>query len=232
MKPLVLFDVDGTLLLTGGAGMRAMRHAATELFGEGFSWDSVEVSGHLDTLIFSEAAASNRIADAERHHPRFRAAYLERLRHELDVHRDQIRRMPGVREAIEWLRRSGKAAVGLVTGNYSEAVPLKLATIGVDPEWFEIVAFADHGTTRPALVAFALERYAERLGGPVDPSRVVIVGDTPRDIACGRVNGCITFAVATGKFPADVLRDAGADYVVDDLSDPAPLFELVENLSP
>ena len=208
-----------------------MQHTAATLFGEKFSWDAVEVSGHLDTLIYAEATAHNRISDAETLHPRFRAHYLSRLRYELETSRDDVEVMPGVREAIGHLRERGDATLGLLTGNYSEAVPIKLGAIGFDPGWFEITAFADHGPTRHALVAFALECYTERLGKVADPSRVVIVGDTPRDIACGREHGCVTFAVATGKFPVETLRAAGADHVVENLADPAPLLDLVGRLA-
>ncbi len=142
-KPLVLFDVDGTLLLTGGAGMRAMRAVAAELFGEGFRWDGIVVSGHLDPLIFSEAAALNGLDGAPEHHESFRRRYLEVLVLELARHPERVRIMPGIRESLSELRGSGVATLGLLTGNYAEAIPLKLSAIGLDPAWFEITAFGE-----------------------------------------------------------------------------------------
>ena len=231
VKPLVLFDVDGTLLLTGGAGMRAMKAVAVELFGETFRWDGIVVSGHLDPLIFAEAAALNGIAEAARHHQRFRARYLERLPIELALSGAQVRIMPGIQESLAWLRKTGVATLGLLTGNYPEAIPLKLATIGVDPAWFEITAFGDEGDDRRALVALAIAKYERLIGTAVEAAYVVIVGDTPRDVDCAHAHGCVAFAVATGGYGVEELKAAGADVVVGDLGDPTPLFETVSRLA-
>jgi phosphoglycolate phosphatase len=229
-KPLVLFDVDGTLLLTGGAGMRAMKAVATELFGAGFRWDGIVVSGHLDPLIFAEAAALNGLDGVPEHHESFRRRYLEVLVRELDRDPERVRIMPGIRESLTRLRDGGAATLGLLTGNYAEAIPLKLSAIGIDPTWFEITAFGEEAATRRELAALALAKYAQRLGAPVDPRRVVIVGDTPRDVDCAHAHGCFAFAVATGGYDAGALAEAGADLVVSDLSDPTPLLEVVARL--
>jgi phosphoglycolate phosphatase len=230
-KPLVLFDVDGTLLLTGGAGMRAMKAAAAALFGETFRWDGIVVAGHLDPLIFAEAAALNRLDDAPSHHEAFRRRYLEVLPNELARHPERVRAMPGIRESLDELRADGVATLGLLTGNYAEAIPLKLSAIGLDPAWFEITAFGEEAATRRDLTALALAKYAERVGAPVDPHRVVIVGDTPRDVDCAHAHGCFAFAVATGGYDARALAEAGADLVVSNLADPTPLLDVVDRLS-
>jgi phosphoglycolate phosphatase len=231
VKPLVLFDVDGTLLLTGGAGMRAMKRVASELFGAAFRWDGIVVSGHLDPLIFAEAAALNGIDDHSLHHETFRRRYLEELRAELEQGRDRIRIMPGILQALTELRTKKAATLGLLTGNYAEAIPLKLSAIGVDPRWFEITALGDDASTRRDLAALAIEKYAKRVGSPVDPRRVVVVGDTPRDIDCAHAHGCLAFAVATGAYDTAALAAAGADVVVSDLGDPKPLLDLVARLA-
>jgi phosphoglycolate phosphatase-like HAD superfamily hydrolase len=231
VKPLVLFDVDGTLLLTKGAGMRAMKAAAAELFGADFRWDGIVVSGHLDPLIFAEAAALNSHDGAPAHHESFRRRYLEVLVLELARNPERVQIMPGIRESVSQLRDGGAATLGLLTGNYAEAIPLKLSAIGLDPAWFEITAFGDEAATRRDLAALALVKYAQRLGAPVDPRRVVIVGDTPRDIDCAHAHGCFAFAVATGGYDALALAEAGADLVVSDLGDPTPLLDVVERLT-
>jgi phosphoglycolate phosphatase len=231
VKPLVLFDVDGTLLLTGGAGMRAMKAVAAELFGDAFRWDGIVVSGHLDPLIFAEAAALNGLDGIPAHHESFRRRYLEVLVVELARNPERVRMMPGIRESLSELRDGGAATLGLLTGNYAEAIPLKLSAIGLDPEWFEITAFGEEAATRRDLAALALAKYEQRLGAPVDPRRVVIVGDTPRDVDCAHAHGCFAFAVATGGYDARALADAGADLVVSDLADPTPLLDLVGRLS-
>jgi phosphoglycolate phosphatase len=230
VKPLVLFDVDGTLLLTGGAGMRAMKRVAAELFGETFRWDGIVVSGHLDPLIFAEAAVLNGIDDHALHHESFRSRYLEELRLELERGRDRVRIMPGILETLSELRASGAATLGLLTGNYAEAIPLKLAAIGVDPRWFEITALGDDAATRRDLAGLAIEKYSRRVGTPIDPSRVIVVGDTPRDVDCAHAHGCFAFAVATGGYDEAALVAAGADVVVRDLGDPTPLLDVVERV--
>jgi phosphoglycolate phosphatase-like HAD superfamily hydrolase len=229
-KPLVLFDVDGTLLLTGGAGMRAMKAVACELFGATFRWDGIVVSGHLDPLIFAEAAALNGLDDIATHHERFRRRYLEQLVVELELGRAQIRIMPGIRESLSRLRETRAATLGLLTGNYSDAIPIKLSAIDLESAWFEVTAFGDEAADRRALAALAIAKYERRLGAPIDPRRVVVVGDTPRDVDCAHAHGCFAFAVATGRYDAAALTAAGADRVVDDLSDPTPLIETVEGL--
>jgi phosphoglycolate phosphatase-like HAD superfamily hydrolase len=205
-----------------------MRRAAAELFGEGFSWDGIEVSGHLDPLIFYEAAALNGVERS--HHEPFRRRYLAFLAEELETGRAAIRAMPGVHATLEDLRGRGDVTLGLLTGNYPEAIPLKLAAIGLDPGWFPITAFGDEADSRPALARLAIEKYARRLGRPVDPSRVVVIGDTPRDVDCAHRSGAVAFAVASGKFTVDELAAAGADFVVADLGDPGPLRELLGRL--
>ena len=229
-RPLVLFDVDGTLMLSGGAGMRAMKSAAAGLFGIDFRWDGIVVSGHLDPLIFAEAAALNGLDDDPRHHESFRSRYLEELRAELERGRAQVRAMPGIHDGISRLRAGDTATLGLLTGNYSEAIPVKFAAIDLEPSWFEITAFGEEAPTRRDLAALAIAKYARHLGAPVEPKRVVVVGDTPRDIDCAHAHGCFAFAVATGAYRERELAAAGADLVVRDLADPSPLLDAVARL--
>lgn len=234
-RVLLLFDVDGTLLLTDGAGLRAFARVSCELFGEDFTWDGITTAGGLDPLLFAEAATANGLDGDPRHHERFRAAYLRRLEVELDRGRDGVRAMPGIVELIEQVQRrwqeQADVVPGLLTGNYTAAVPIKLAAVGLDAGAFEIQALGDEAPTRPDLVALAMARFERRFGAPIAPDRVVVIGDTPRDIDCAKAHGCVAFTVATGRFDARTLRDAGADVVVEDLADPTPLWSLVDQLA-
>jgi phosphoglycolate phosphatase len=229
-RTLLLWDIDGTLLLTDGAGMRGMARAARKLYGETFRWDGVTASGRLDPLILEDALTRNGLAPSDDGHRRFHDAYLVELAAELDLVRERARAMPGIVNAIATLRersRTQKDVVqGLVTGNYARAAPLKLRACGFEPAWFEIGAFGDEGRTRPDLVALALERCHQRFAWRPDPPSVIVIGDTPLDVECAHAHGCIAFAVATGHHGVDELRAAGADVVVADLSDPEPLFAL------
>jgi phosphoglycolate phosphatase-like HAD superfamily hydrolase len=234
-RTLLLFDIDGTLLLTGGAGMRAMRTVASRLYHPEFRWDGISPGGHLDPLIFAEAAALNRIDGGDDEHRRFHDHYIEQLRAELESGRQDVRVMPGIHDLLVQLRHREMErqdiTLGLLTGNYARAVPLKLAAIDVDPDWFSITAFGDEATTRPGLVALAMQRYEALMVEPSDSRRVVIIGDTPRDVACARAHGCIAFAVATGVATYDELQAAHPDHLVPDFSDPRPLFELLDRLA-
>lgn len=230
-KTLLLFDVDGTLLKTGGAGMRAMRVVAQRLFGEGFRWEGIEVSGHLDPLIFAELAVINGLDDDPTHHQQFRDHYLEQLAFELATDGADVRALGGVHDTLAVLReradREGDVALGLLTGNYTRAVPIKLGAVGIDPAWFEVTAFGDEANNRAGLVELAMAKHASVTGRDTNPDRVIVIGDTPRDVTCAHTHGCVAFAVATGPYSVDQLRQAGADVVVADLTDPTPLTERV-----
>jgi len=233
---LLLFVGDGTLRRWGGAGMRAMAAVTTELFGERFTWEGIDPAGGLDPLLFAEALCNNSIPHDPQHEPRFRERYLERLPGELEASRGKVRAMPGIPHLLGLLhdraRQRGDVVLGLLTGNYSGAVPLKLAAIGVDPSWFVIAACGEHADSRGGLVRWALEEYRRRCGRAPEPQRVIVIGDTPRDVECAKTNRCIAFAVAAARHTMEQLRQAGAAYVVPDLSDPSPLLALLDGGEP
>ena len=228
---LLLFDIDGTLMLSGGAGMRAMFLTAAQMFGEHFTWDGIEPSGKLDPAIFAEALALNGMNNVEQHLEQFRNRYLELLHQQLRLGLRNVRIMPGIRQLIESLRRradqAGDVTLGLLTGNYADAVPIKLAAIGLETSWFTVTAFGDEGPSRPALVQLALRRFEQQTGNQPDPRRVIVIGDTPRDVECAHAHHCVAFTVATGSHSVDQLRQAGADHAVEDLADPQPLLDLL-----
>ncbi len=226
-RRLLLFDIDGTLLLTDGAGMRCMARAGREVFGPALSWEGIELSGGLDPLLVAEAAAASRIAVAPGSVEDFRRRYVAFLERELGGGACPVRVMPGIHDVLAGLRGRAGAALGLLTGNYPEGAAIKLRAAGIDPAWFEVTAFGDEAGSRPALVALAKSKYEAIEGAPVDPSRVVVIGDSPRDVEAALANGCVAFAVATGKYAAEDLRRRGAHVAVRDLSDPSPLLDLL-----
>ena len=231
-KTLLLFDIDGTLLKAGGAGMRAMRRAGGRVFGDGFRWDGLNVAGSLDPLIVAQAAQNNGLVVNEWDQKTFREQYLLELEQDLARNGHLVKTMPGVHDLLDRLRRrartEGDLVVGMLTGNYRRAVPLKLATINVDPAWFRVMVCGDEAPTRPDLVGLAMRRYEVLTGEPAVPSRVVVIGDTLRDVACAQAHGCVAFAVATGEYGMDELQAAGAEHVVPDLSDPTRLLAMLE----
>jgi phosphoglycolate phosphatase-like HAD superfamily hydrolase len=224
---LLLFDLDGTLLLTGGAGMRAMNRAGKVLFGDRFSFDGVEVSGGLDPQLFTEAAFRFGVRNPSAHHDSFRRLYLEMLREELAVAPERVAPLPGVLRLLDTLRSNANLTVGLLTGNYRDAAPHKLNAAGIDPLFFRIAVFGDDAVDRRAMVALAIARHEAAIAASIDRRQVIIIGDTPRDIDCAHANGALCLAVATGRYTVQELIDAGADATAEDLTDSTPLFSLL-----
>ena len=231
-RTLLLWDIDGTILRTGGAGMRAMARVASEMFGQHCVWDGIEAAGSLDPVIFEQFVRLNRLDDAHDRHESFRDRYLDQLSAELDTDTGRAVAMPGVHDVLALLRerslREGDVELGLLTGNYTGAVPIKLRAVGVEPEWFTITAFGDEGASRPDLVALALRRFEQRHGAKIQPRRAIVIGDTPRDIHCAKAHGCFSLAVATGGYSVQALLTHGPDLAVSDLSDPQPLLSLLD----
>lgn len=215
---LVLFDLDGTLLLTRGAGLEAVVAACRELFGEHFVHRTTSVDGSLDPVIWRELCAENAIADPDAHHDRFRALYAGRLARVL-AEPGRAYALRGARELVAALQDEPDLTVGVLTGNYPETGKLKLAAAGFDPDRFSVAAWGSDARTRPGLVPVARARHRERSGIDLAPDRVVIVGDTPSDVRCAKENGARCLAVATGRYSTARLAFEGADLALEDLSD-------------
>jgi phosphoglycolate phosphatase len=228
---LLLFDIDGTLMGSHGAGVQAMQTVAAELFGLGHKWDGIEFAGHLDPLIFGEFARNNGLAGGADQHAAFRHRYLRELPLALERKGPGVHLMPGIADTLALLRHReqsiGDVMLGLLTGNYTDAVPIKFSAVGLDPSWFRIHALGDHAPTRPDLVPHAMRQYESVTGCAIEPRRVVVIGDTPRDVHCAKTHACRAVGVATGAYSVEALQQAGADVAVADLSDPQPLLNLL-----
>ena len=214
---LVLFDIDGTLLVTQRAGSRSMHDAAREMFGESFTFDGVEIAGRIDPLIWNEAARANGIADPEAHHGRFRAAYARHLARRLSTD-PTTAPLPGVEPLLAALGGVEDLFLGLLTGNYPETGRLKIEAAGLEPDIFRVAAWGSDGRSRRELAAVAMGRWAEAGVRAPRPDRMVIIGDTPHDVDCARAHGARSLAVATGPYSQEDLAGCGADLVVEDLS--------------
>jgi phosphoglycolate phosphatase len=224
---LLLFDIDGTLLNTRGAGMRAMREIGLQMFGQEFKWEGISPGGKLDPQIIGEALQLNDMEMDAAAQEAFHDRYIPQLAKELAAGADTYV-MPGIFEILTVLRDRADVHLGLLTGNFTRAVPLKLAAANIDFDWFGITAFGDEATTRPGLTAVAMDKYETRLGHRPNPDRVILIGDTPRDVDAAHSHGCVACAVATGPHSFDELQETGAAVVVEDLSDPTPLLDLLK----
>lgn len=208
---LVLFDIDRTLLDTHGGNKRAMLRAGRSVYGSSFDLEGVDRSGRLDAHILDDAASRLGQSVSEEQLDAFRDYYADELKHELE-HQSE---MPG---AVAWVRafeRIKSVTLGLVTGNFGKAAAVKIPAIGLDFNAFTANGFGDTGQRRADLVVRARETCPE-----VKTHHTLIIGDTPRDIACAKENDCPCLCVATGDFSAEQLYDAGAAFVVESLIEP------------
>lgn len=216
MRRLILFDIDGTLVW-GGPAKRAFVQAMDETFGTDGEANKVLFAGKTDPQIAREMLAMagfDRVA-VDRGLPDLWSRYLEHL--EAALRHDPMTLLPGVAELLDELATLEDVALGLVTGNIAGGARLKLDSAGI---WqhFEVGSYGSDHEERDELPAIALGRARAHWGRAIAPEHAVIVGDTPRDVACGRAGGMRTLAVATGLFTATELEATGADHVLGDFS--------------
>jgi len=219
---LILFDIDGTLLVSKGAGVRAMIEAGRRLVGDHFVFDGVEFAGCLDPLIFAAAATACGVEDPDGLHDEFRRTYTVELEASFKS-RPSARALPGVSALLDALDGIEGATLGLLTGNYPETGRLKLACAGIEADRFPVAAWGADGRHRRDLPPVAMERFRAHAGRAIAPEHVIVIGDTPHDIDCARANGCRVLAVATGGSDAAELSEHEPDLLVDDLSDTGTL---------
>jgi len=228
MRKLILFDIDGTLVLTGGAGLRAMNRACTDIAGNAEALSGIPVAGRTDRVILADVVSRLGRTLDDRLLDHLRERYLVHLREEIELPGRGVKAvMPGVRGLLDALARRDDVFLGLLTGNFEEGARLKLEHFDLW-RYFRCGAFADDAADRNALVPFAWER-ARRLGLPeLAAQHTLVVGDTPHDIACAREVGAMAVGVATGGFTSAELHDSGADVVFEDLNDRERFLELLD----
>ena len=228
MRKLVLFDIDGTLVLTGGAGLRAMNRACEDIAGHADALAGIPVAGRTDRIILTDVVARLGRDLDEALLAELRDGYLAHLREEIDQPGRGVKAvMPGVRELLDALAARDDVFVGLLTGNFEEGARIKLGYFDLW-RYFRCGAYGDDSADRNALVPFALER-ARRHGLPdLSAEHILVVGDTPHDVACAHAAGALPVGVATGGFTVQQLRESGAAIVFEDLSDTAAFVRIIE----
>ncbi len=215
MIRLVLFDIDGTLILTGGAGMKAFAEAFAEDFGLPHATESMEFAGRTDRALAYQVFRANNIEPTDANFDRFIDSYTRRLEGHLPA--DQTDPLPGVTgwlEAIE--TRSNGPVPGLLTGNLPRGAELKLTHYQL---WhrFQFGAFGDQAELRDDIARDALTRAQHQFPG-LKPSNILIIGDTPADIQCARAIGAPVLAVATGNYSETDLSGHQPTYCARDLN--------------
>lgn len=218
MTRLVLFDIDGTLLISRGIGREAKRQAMQECFGMTGDLDNHVFGGKTDWRIVAELLAPHGLSadDVGRAMPAYEAVMARRMRAIMDGYRaDPIAH---AMELVSALRQHDNALIGLVTGNTSKTAAIKLEMAGFDPAWFPVGAFGNESAARQDLTRLALARAREHTGLPIDGADVVVIGDTPDDIRAARAINAIAVAVCTGYASRDKLIGSDPDYLLADLS--------------
>jgi phosphoglycolate phosphatase len=213
---VILFDIDGTLVLTGGAGVRAMTRAFEDLFSISDAFASIPMPGRTDAGILSAAAVAHAIPVDSPGLTRFRQVYLAHLRNELDRPGPRKGVMPGVPSLLKSLAERDDVYLALLTGNYEDAARAKLEYFGLW-HYFPCGAFGDGAIERNGLLPRALEKIRQCGGPAASPAETVVIGDTPLDVACAVASGAQSIAVATGSYDTEALRSTGADVVLQDL---------------
>jgi phosphoglycolate phosphatase len=213
---LLLFDIDGTLIHSGGAGIYALKKALAERHGIRDDLDDIEIAGMTDSGIVISILKKHDIPPTNEKVTAFLDSYVHFLSLELPRRNGTL--LPGVLELLEKLKSRKHIILGLLTGNLSRGAQLKLGHYGVW-HFFEFGAFADDHHDRNQLGPFAQARAKEKHGLEFSAAEIDIIGDTPRDIACGKALGARTVAVSTGTWTREDLAKHHPDFLIDDFSD-------------
>ena len=217
LSKILLFDIDGTLLLSGRAGYRALTRAFEELFGVPRGFDDIPVAGRTDELILTAAAERVGVAVDPPARARFHRRYCELFAEEIHFPGPRKGLMPGVSRLLDVLARNDAVRCGLVTGNFAKPARIKLEHFDLW-RYFGFGAYGDDAPVRDALVPIAVERARRIQVEARGPDDVVVIGDTPLDVQCAAAAGARSVAVATGSYDETALREAGAHAVLPDFS--------------
>jgi phosphoglycolate phosphatase-like HAD superfamily hydrolase len=229
MRPTVLlFDIDGTLVTTGGAGRRSMALAFEQLHGRLDACDSFSMSGMTDRAIVRKALGLIGVHPSPEAITAVIDAYLQYLAQEVPrVDERDYRLHPGMREAVDAaLSRSG-FAVGLGTGNVREGARIKLERVRIHDR-FSFGGFGCDHEDRVELIRHGARSGASLLGVPLQECRVVVIGDTPKDVAAAKGIGATCIGVGTGNFTPEALLSSGADHAFPDLASREALATLLD----
>lgn len=218
---VLLFDIDGTLISSLGAGKAALEAALLEAFGLDRLQGTVAYSGRTDTAIGAELLALHGIEPSAANRRTLHEAYLKNLPQALRARPGRV--LPGVAGLLAHLSARQDAAVGLLTGNLRRGADVKLGHYGLDRH-FAFGGFGDEAHDRDEVAQAAFAAAAARLGAPPAPERVWVVGDTPLDVKCARAIGANVLAVATGLHSLEELADHRPDLLLQDLGDPEPFL--------
>ena len=218
---ICLFDIDGTLLSSGGAGKAALESAFTEDFGVALQ-HHIPYSGRTDRAIMRDLFQLHDLEDTPARVEKLLAGYLARLPDSLNVRDGRV--LPGILGLLDWLRNAGAYSIGLLTGNVRAGAKVKLGHYGLY-QHFAFGGFGDHHYDRDDVAREALAVIRQEIDNVVPADQVWVIGDTPLDVQCARAIGARVAAVATGAHSVEQLAASKPDLVLADLSDPSRLID-------
>lgn len=220
---LVLFDIDGTLLRTKGAGREATRRAMLEVFGTESTVATHEFSGKTDWRTLVELLGPHGITYDDVH-ARIMTYHDAMTRSVIAVFEEKYEVSPcvGATELVDAFSRRDDVVMGIVTGNVKGAAEAKLSAAGFSPALFRVGAFGHEAFDRDHLPPLAIQRASDLVGHSFKPQDIWVIGDTPMDIQCARAVGAMAVAVGTGFSPPEELKASQPDYYLDDLTQFSP----------
>jgi phosphoglycolate phosphatase-like HAD superfamily hydrolase len=217
--PVVLFDIDGTLIRAGRAGSRAMNRAFEDVFGVARAFDGIQMAGRTDRWILEGAASRAGVDLSGANFHQFRNRYVTRLREALpEPVSDEKGVLPGVQSLLAAIASRDDILPALLTGNCEEGARIKLQYFDLW-SFFRCGAYGDTALDRHELFEVALQRARTCGASAFSTADIVVVGDTTFDVDCARAAGARAIAVATGPSGVETLQQSGADLVVEDLRD-------------
>lgn len=221
-RRLFLFDIDGTLITSGGAGESALIEAMAARFGVQEDLKGITLPGATDARIAVALLSKHGLEASAENTAALLDSYLYFLR--LSVSKFPGRVLPGIVPLLDALKQCPEAVVALLTGNLAKGAEIKLRHYGVW-DYFEFGAFADDHHDRNELGRFAQARATEKHGIDFEPGQIFVIGDTPRDIECGRAIEAKTVAIATGNHGRAALSEHSPDFLFDDFCDTKAVLE-------
>lgn len=223
-KSLYLFDIDGTLITSGGAGVHSFTEAVRDFCGGTAPLEGINFAGNTDTGIARSVLRAAGIEPTGANVMGLLDAYLSILRRRMSLHDGRL--LPGIIPLLDGLKEREDCVLALLTGNLAAGAEVKLTHYGVW-HYFGFGAYADDHHIRNELGPVAAARALEAHGEEFPPGRIYVIGDTPRDIECGKAFGALTVAVATGNYPREELASHQPDFLFDDFSDPEAVMTAI-----
>ncbi len=225
---LLLFDIDGTLIDSGGAGTRSLDLAFREVLSIPAAFKDISMAGKTDIQIIKEGLVTHGLPSDDGLVPALVGSYIRHLRIEIVTPRKHTK--PGVREVLRIIsEQHGEWGLGLLTGNLEQGARIKLVSLSLN-RYFPSGAFGSDHEDRNKLLPIAVERFQTRTAERINFRDCIVVGDTPRDVHCAKPYGARCIAVATGPYPRKSLSEAGADFTLDNLSDADAFLRMIEGM--